>query len=177
METELTMQIKKATHSYAPQMSKMRTIRYADEVTTPSGIVDSIRFEDIDVGEVECKRPPCQWPEREAQGCMGCIYRKHKVVTEMMITCYEVKITMADFHSGHGKNFWGNKNYYCVPKEIAPLVVKELGEDWHVGVLSWDGSHLRMYKPAVYVEVDNQLKIMLLYNALKKWCDNKQQPD
>lgn len=49
METELTKQIKKCTHFYKPQMSVGevgRTIRYADEVWTPNGIVDSIRFED-----------------------------------------------------------------------------------------------------------------------------------
>ena len=50
METKLTSLIKKATHTYNPQMGNLRTIRYADEVTTPTGIVDSIRFEDIDIG-------------------------------------------------------------------------------------------------------------------------------
>lgn len=174
METELTAQIKKATHSYAPQMSKMRTIRYADEVTTPSGIVDSIRFEDIDVGVIECKNPPCQWLDREKKGCVGCINRKHKVVTEMIITCFEVKITMSDFHSGHGKNFWGNKNYYCVPKEMAQSVNDELGDDSPIGILSWDGNRLRKFKEAKYMEVKNEIKIILLYNSLKKWCDGVQ---
>lgn len=51
METELTKEIKTLTHAYKPKMSCRtrskqvgRTIRYADEVWTPNGIVDSIRF-------------------------------------------------------------------------------------------------------------------------------------
>lgn len=47
METELTKKIKKLTHTYKPQMSTGptgRTIRYADEVWTPNGIVFSILF-------------------------------------------------------------------------------------------------------------------------------------
>lgn len=47
METELTKKIKMACHGFKPEMpTQMRTIRYAEEVWTPSGIVDVIRFED-----------------------------------------------------------------------------------------------------------------------------------
>ena len=178
METLLTTQIKKATHSYAPKMSAMRTIRYADEITTPSGIVDSIRFEDIDIGNVECRNPnTCNWSDRKDNGCKSCMFRHHQVKTRMLITCFEVKISMSDFHSGHGSNFWGHMNYYCVPGEMAPLVAKELEFDSKVGILSWDGKHLRKYRPAQYVEVADGIQIMLLYNALKKWCDGVQKPD
>ena len=47
-ETELTKKIKAACHMFKPQLTtKMRTIRYADEVLCPNGgYVDSIRFED-----------------------------------------------------------------------------------------------------------------------------------
>ena len=56
METELTKEIKMLTHTYRPRMSNSkvgRTIRYADEVCTPNGIVDSIRFEDYVVSRSE----------------------------------------------------------------------------------------------------------------------------
>ena len=47
METELTKRIKALTHHYRPKLhTEKRTVRWADEVWTPSGIVDSIRFED-----------------------------------------------------------------------------------------------------------------------------------
>lgn len=50
LETELTKKLKKAIHNYRAIMpTKMRTLRYADEVWTPTGIVDSIRFEDIPI--------------------------------------------------------------------------------------------------------------------------------
>ena len=52
METDLTKRIKELTHRYSPKIkSQMRTIRWADEVWTPTGIVDSIRFEDYYASE------------------------------------------------------------------------------------------------------------------------------
>lgn len=52
METDLTKRIKVLTHSFQPKIkSNMRTIRWADEVWTPTGIVDSIRFEDYYAAE------------------------------------------------------------------------------------------------------------------------------
>lgn len=47
MEFKLSKRIKALTHHYRPKLhTEKRTIRWADEVWTPSGIVDSIRFED-----------------------------------------------------------------------------------------------------------------------------------
>lgn len=175
METELTSIIKRATHTYKQKMGRLRTIRYADEVTTPTGIVDSIRFEDKDVGEITCKRADgCFYPDRKAKGCKGCVYRHHKVKTEMVITCFEVKITMSDFQSGHGKNFCGNENYYCVPKEMAPKVAAAIGDDSPMGILAWNGHNLRCYRPARRMNVSKEVACMVLYNALKKWCDGVQ---
>lgn len=178
METPLTAQIKKATHTYKAKMSGLRTIRYADEVTTPTGIVDSIRFEDKDVGAVTCKYSgDCKYPSRKQADCKGCMYRHHKIKTEMVVTCFEVKITMADFHSGHGRNFVGNENYYCVPKEMASQVAEVLGDYSPIGILVWNGHGLRKYKEAQYMEISDEVKCMLLYNALKKWCDGVQKFD
>lgn len=178
METPLTTQIKKATHTYKTKMGNLRTVRYADEVTTSTGIVDSIRFEDKDVGEIECKLDgKCPYPTRKNLGCKGCVYKHHLVKTEMVITCFEVKISVSDFRSGHGKNFVGNENYYCVPKDMACFVAKELGENSPIGILSWNGQRLRKYKEAKYMKVKEEVKCMLLYNALKKWCDGIQRVD
>ena len=172
METKLT------SHTYNPQMGNLRTIRYADEVTTPTGIVDSIRFEDIDIGTTTCKlKKECPYPTRKQQDCKGCIYRHHIIKTEMLVTCFEVKISMSDFHSGHGKNFCGNENYYCVPKELDPQIAKEIGNDNPIGILTLNKKGLRKYKPAKYKEIPDTLKCLLLYNALKKWCDGTQKKD
>ncbi len=35
-----------------------------------------------------------------------------------IITVYEIKISYADFKSEHGHNFYGDENYYIVPKKL-----------------------------------------------------------
>ena len=133
METELTKQIKQATHSYRPKLpSSMRTIRYADEVTLPSGgIVDSIRFEDYEACKIErCYRidleneprkrilpwlrdipgweyGKCKYGEGYSPStelCKGCVFHYRSIQLDMMVTAFEVKITYSDFLSKHGHN-------------------------------------------------------------------------
>lgn len=208
METELTKQIKKCTHFYKPKMSTGevgRTIRYADEVWTPNGIVDSIRFEDYvsDVHE-DCRRinyqsylandcllqhlPPNSPPlggckisgnRFPCNDCKGCFYHTREVKEiDMMITAYEVKITLSDFKSKNGHsidnrdNPIANENFYCVPKELV-VKIRELVPE-HVGILSYGANGLRKVKDAVWLDVEDRVKIELLYNAMKKWCDGKQ---
>lgn len=197
-ETELTKRIKKLTHYYAPKLNAhKKTIRWADEVWTPTGIVDSIRFEDYyEEEEYLCqlidtdrysdkinhttslihKLGVCfrdNTAEKNNKKCYRCVYRNHLWHVGMMITCYEVKITYADFKSKNGHNFFGNENYYCVPKELAPKIEHEIPED--IGILAYykgkNGDRLRKYKPSGWREVPDKTKILLLYNAMKKWCD------
>ncbi len=47
--------------------------------------------------------------------------------------CYEVKSNMADYKSGHGQNFVGERNYFIMPMALYKSVVNELG--WNIGVL------------------------------------------
>lgn len=198
METELTKRIKLYTHGYRPKLNtNMRSIRWADEVWTPSGIVDSIRFEDyyakeeylckvIDTDRFserdnlatsyihrlgECFRDGTT--EKNDVKCHGCVFRNHLWTVGMMVTCYEVKISLSDFKSENGHNFHGNENYYCVPKELAPKIANLIPDD--IGILSYyDGvkrSGLREYKPSGWRNVSDETKVFLLYNAMKKWCD------
>lgn len=187
------------THEYRPKIpSSMRTIRWADEVWTPTGIVDSIRFEDyykseeylcrlIDTDRFtdqtnrtsaymhelgKCFRDGTD--EKDSLGkCHGCCFRNHLWNIGMMVTCFEVKITYSDFKSENGHNFHGNENYYCVPKELAPKIESEVPAD--VGILEYfEGKKqfgLREYKPAGWREIADSQKVDLLYNAMKKWCD------
>lgn len=83
METELTKELKKAIHNYRAIMpTKMRTVKYADEVWTPTGIVDSIRFEDVPVEESDrCFRLErndiCKYGGQYrtcGNYCKGCVY-------------------------------------------------------------------------------------------------------
>jgi hypothetical protein len=178
----------------------MRTIRWADEVWTPSGIVDSIRFEDYNEKEeylcklVDMNRFSIQdnqtilfmYPHYEPYKCFrdgktdkndkkchGCCLRIHNWVVGMMVTCYEVKITYSDFKNNNGHNFHGNENYYCVPKELAPKIVNEIPDDIGI-IVYYEGDKqngLREYRRSGWRNVEDNVKVKLLYNAMKKWCD------
>ncbi len=175
----------------------MRTIRWADEVWTPTGIVDSIRFEDYNAEEEylcrlidverfsdginrtsfhihelgKCFRDGST--EKDTKKCHGCTSRMHLWNIGMMVTCYEVKITFSDFKSKNGHNFHGNENYYCVPKELAAKISNLVPDD--IGILAYyEGEKqfgLRMYKPSGWKVIPEETKVSLLYNAMKKWCD------
>lgn len=175
----------------------MRTIRWADEVWTPTCIVDSIRFEDYYINEEylyrlidadrysevqqqtlayvhklgECFRDGSTM--KDDKKYHGCILRSHLWNVDMMVTCFEVKINLSDFRSSNGHNFHGNENYYCVPKGLAPKIMKEVPDD--IGILAYfEGERqfgLREYKPSIWCEIDDPTKVYLLNNAMKKWCD------
>lgn len=192
--------MKKATHHYNPLInSKMRTIRYADEVWTPTGIVDSIRFEDYIVSrEVDCKMinydkydssvqtwvskfpntqlGKCKIPGKTFpnKNCTGCFFRQADVpVMGMCTTCFECKISLSDFKSDNGHNFHGNRNYYVVPKELIKKIEDMVPKD--IGILMWIETKkfagLRMYRECEFKEITETLRWQLLYNAMKKWCD------
>lgn len=185
METELTKEMKKAIRYYKPIInSKMRTIRWAEEVDVGTGYVDSIRFEDYikNIDKIfsctglkkELKRsdidnPPCG----NKNSCIGCFFKSRDLEERelgIMCTCFEIKITKADFKSKNGHNFAGNKNYYVMPKElyesVKDLVPKGIGV-----ILYYGHGALRIKSECEYKEVDNEDLSRYLYNALKKWCD------
>lgn len=192
--------MKKATHFYNPLItSKMRTVRYADEVWTPTGIVDSIRFEDYIVSrEVDCKlinydkfeSSVQKWvgnfPNAELgkckipgeifpnKNCAGCFFRQSNIpVMGMCTTCFECKISLSDFKSKNGHNFHGNRNYYVIPKDLVKKVEDMVPED--IGILIWietdKYSGLRLHKDCEFKEISDMLRWQLLYDAMKKWCD------
>lgn len=47
--------------------------------------------------------------------------------------CYEVKSCLADYKSGHGQNFIGEKNYFIMPMSLYKSVVNEI--NYYVGVI------------------------------------------
>ncbi len=198
METDLTKRIKALPHLYRPKLNtEKRTIRWADEVWTPTGIVDSIRFEDyyeneeylcrlLDVERFSEKEQRMTvymhqpgkcfrdgGTDKNDRKCHGCVLRCHNWKVGMMVTCFEVKITYSDFRSANGHNFHGNENYYCVPKSLASKIAHEIPDD--IGILAYfEGERqygLRQFKPSGWRGVTDQAKVHLLYNAMKKWCD------
>lgn len=199
IETILTKEMKKGTHFYNPMMkSNKRTIRYSDEVWTPTGIVDSIRFEDYIISrEVDCQlinydkydSKTQNWLTRfnnivlgqckikgmefPNKNCAGCFFKKsQEPIIGMCVTCFECKITLSDFKSENGHNFHGNRNYYVVPKELVKKIEHLVPEE--IGILIWVNSGLRMYKECAFKDISDDIKVKLLYNAMKKWCDGTQ---
>lgn len=196
MESELTKKIKLACRYFKPALNtKMRTIRYAEEVWTPTGIVDVIRFEDYIAKDnsyciktAPTNRDLKEWVNPSAldgkckveglsyknERCRGCIYQRHIHEIDMLITCFEVKISVSDFKSKNGHNFHGNKNYYVVAssiyKDIESLVPKDIG----IIVYNEKSGIMRTKKECVFRNVDDSTKSRLLYDALKKWCDGVQ---
>lgn len=182
METELTKEMKRAIRNYSPAMkSNMRTIRWAEEVTTGTGIVDSIRFEDyVENDKSCCKKDLCKYDgentDIDYKKCKGCVYKHNEYEIGMLITCYEMKITKSDFKSKNGHNFVGNHNYYVMPKELYPKV-ENLVEDG-VGVILYYGNGcLIKKKECKFRKVEEEYKTYLLYNALKKWVDADSKTD
>lgn len=198
METELTRKIKTACHGFKPEMpTQLRTIRYADEVWTPSGIVDVIRFEDyvekdnsfcdlIHAEEVyagkeldtkrsmhgallgRCKVDGETYPNRH---CRGCFFERHRYEVGMLVTCYEVKISVSDFKSPNGHNFHGNRNYYAVSSDIYEQIREMVPDGIGIIVYYEKTGAMRVKKECEFREISFELKTELLYNALKKWCD------
>lgn len=47
--------------------------------------------------------------------------------------CYEIKSSVADFHSKNGHNFIGDYNYYVMPENVYEKVKDEI--PWGIGIL------------------------------------------
>ena len=197
METNLTKKMKKGLAYFKPDMpTNMRTIRFAEEVWTPNGIVDFIRFEDykknfkthcalIDYNEYDksyiktlelmhkdglgkCKIENETFPNKF---CEGCVYKHKSYELDMLTTCYECKITLADFKSKNGHNFHGNKNYYVIPNTLYDSIKDLVPND--IGIICYyeKSNSYRIKKESSFKEISYELKTQLLYNAFKKWVD------
>lgn len=57
--------------------------------------------------------------------------------------CYEIKSSVADYHSKNGHNYVGDYNYYVMPEDVFEVV-----------------SHLVPYRQGVYVLKDGELKLV-----------------
>ncbi|HAT4340516.1 TPA: hypothetical protein I9094_002809 [Clostridium perfringens] len=74
--------------------------------------------------------------------------------------------------SSERNKFVGNKNYYVLPKElfneVEKLIPKEIGI-----ILFYKNGSLRLKKESAYKEISKENLNVYLFNALKKWCDLK----
>lgn len=176
-ESVLTKKIKKSLRGYAPLMpSKLRTIRWAEEVDVGTGFVDAIRFEDFIEStktEIGCTgvRPVKSFCAT-IPDCEKCPFWGTRTINTIGIatTCFEIKISKNDFKSTNGHNFVGNFNYYVIPKELYSEIQELVPDD--IGVILYHGhGYLKKKKECVFKEVTKEDLSRYLYNALKKWVD------
>ncbi len=80
----------------------------------------------IDYGSVDVKR--VDFMQFEPDGVCGI-----SAIEKGIFTCYEVKSCKADFNSGFGKNFIGEKNYFVMPMSTYKEVINDIPHN--VGVL------------------------------------------
>ena len=183
MESELTKTLKNRIHSFTSILKNpARPVRYADEVFTGSGYVDSIRFEEYIIDEanhIYCgaeENNAAPNPETCAKckprKCSGCVWRRVNKNTEYGIcaTCYEMKISVSDFLSKNGHNFVGNYNYYVVPIDIFDSISEMVPDNVGIIVYYPDSDSLRIAKKSSWTNISEKYLSFLLYNALGKWC-------
>ena len=197
-ESELTKKIKRACYDFKPAMkTNLRTIRYAEEVWTPTGIVDVVRFEDYAakddsycdlihceekyVGkDLEAKKMlfgekigKCKIPNGiyGCKKCVGCIHNKHSYELGILVTCFEIKISVSDFKSKNGHNFHGNRNYYVVDSQIYDNIKDLVPDDIGIIVYYQKTGSMRIKKECAFKNISEKTKTRLLYDAFKKWVD------
>lgn len=199
MESELTRKIKRGLVRFRLDMpTSMRTVRFAEEVWTPTGVVDFIRFEDCKTNVCskcklvhylefpdavqasisprftlgQCKLEGSSFPN---ENCRQCVFRHDIYDVGSRITCFEVKISKDDYHSEHGRNFHGHHNYYVMPNTLAQELKCEIPEN--IGLIAYfPGSNTyRIVKECIPQHVLPETAAVLLYNAFKKWVDKFQE--
>lgn len=155
-KTKLTSDIEAALKTYRPpdmggiKINQMRPRPTAYEVpvehgTTAQGIIDCVRV---------CEYFDGEYPSGEPK---------------ILIVCFEIKITKADFKSTHGHNFVGNLNYYVVPNSIYNDIKDDVPDG--IGIIVYhDNSYcgLRRRKDAAYKEMDDNAQKWLLLSVLNR---------
>lgn len=81
-----------------------------------------------------CGQPGCVWKRAVGEGN-----------PDILITCFEIKVTKADFKSANGHNFVGNLNYYVVPLALYHEIKSDVPKG--IGLIAfYDGSQATQKK-------------------------------
>lgn len=93
---------------------------------------------------------------------------------KILITCFEIKITKADFKSKNGHNFVGNLNYYVIPKDIyedvKSLVPEGVGIIVYMKTENFNG--LRKKTDAVFRNMTDEAQKWIILSVLKRIRDD-----
>lgn len=89
---------------------------------------------------------------------------------DVLIACYEIKISKSDFKSKHGHNFVGNVNYYVMPKALYEEVKDQIPDD--IGVILYiEGktTHtLRRKKECTFRPLPDEQQKWFILSVLKR---------
>lgn len=89
---------------------------------------------------------------------------------DVLIACYEIKISKSDFKSKHGHNFVGNANYYVMPKALYEEVKDQIPDD--IGVILYiEGKTtniLRRKKECTFRPLETDRQKWFILSVLKR---------
>lgn len=89
---------------------------------------------------------------------------------DVLIACYEIKISKSDFKSKHGHNFVGNANYYVMPKPLYKEVKDQIPDD--IGVILYiEGKTtniLRRKKECTFRPLPDEQQKWFILSVLKR---------
>lgn len=94
-----------------------------------------------------------------------------------LFTCYELKVSLNDFHSKAKQSYHGNRNFLVVPERLVDSVKNELDKD--VGILAWNGkSQFRIAKQSKInyqlTEATTRFLALSLIDSMKKMMKEKE---
>lgn len=189
---ELIQKIKKGLSGFNLAIQdKMSIPCYAEDVLTPTGTVDFIRFEDcktdiktscklVHYNEFpeavqkavslcfapgQCKKEKHTFPN---DNCKYCVFRHDEYNVGILITCYEIKTSLKDFKNKQKHNFYGHHNYYVVPEELVNEIQDLIPEDIGI-IVYYEYSHsYRIIKECTKRVLPVETELSLMYNAFKK---------
>ena len=102
-----------------------------------------------------CPETSCIWNLRRAQGS-----------PDILISCFEIKISKSDFKSKNGHNHIGNFNFYVIPFELLDYVKQEAPEG--VGIISFKNGGLRRVRSPTFHELPAEAQKWILFNMNKR---------
>lgn len=104
----------------------------------------------IDYGTKDVKR--VDFMQFEPVGVVGV-----SGIEKGIFICYEIKSCKADFESGFGRNFVGEKNYFVMPMDTYKKVVQDI--PYGVGVLVPIPENTAMTNADIYQEFENPTEL------------------
>lgn len=118
-------------------------------INCPKGIADSEKTPEL------CDITSCRWNIVKELGR-----------PKILVQCFEIKVTRADFRSKNGHNFVGNLNYYVAPAEIYDSIKDDVPED--IGIILYKTGSLRRKKDATFKSMTDEDQKWMILNVLKR---------